>query len=322
VRRALGIAAAIVAAALAPACGDGRGLRPEAGADTGTGADTGAGTDTGTGTGAGTDTGAGTGTDTGAGTGAGAQGDRYVAVLVPVEAIELAPRVDGVLVSVRVRPGDVVAPGDPIADLDPRPLREALAEASAAASAAAAAARQADVDVASARRLVSSETEGVAAGTRPRSAIEEAGFALERAVAIRERARAGVAEAAARVEKARSQLTDATVRAPFAGRVTLRYRDPGASAGPGLPVVRLIGDGGVRLRFAVPPAHAARLRAGAPITATITTEAQPARAIIDQITPELDPASGLVLVEAELPPDVAGRVQPGLAAWVDPVPPP
>jgi hypothetical protein len=42
--------------------------------------------------------------------------------------------------------------------------------------------------------------------------------------------------------------------------------------------------------------------------------------VIRQISPALDPASGLVFVEAELiaEPAVQQRLQPGLAAWVAP----
>jgi RND family efflux transporter MFP subunit len=242
---------------------------------------------------------------------------RYVGVVVAVEAADLAPRFAGELIAVTVRPGDVVEAGALVARVDPRLLREELTVAQAALGTARALLRQADVDVADAERRIAIEQRAVASGTSAVDRLEQARFDLQRAGAARSRARAAAAEEKARADKARSRLTDADIRAPFAGSVAVRYRDPGAVVGPSAPILRLIGDGALRVRFAVPPAVAATLSTGAPVTVEIDTVAAPLGASVTQISPELDSASKLIFVEADL--DRSGNapeLSPGLAAWV------
>lgn len=52
--------------------------------------------------------------------------------------------------------------------------------------------------------------------------------------------RAVVRQAAAAVAQARAALDNATIRAPFAGVVTVRHREPGEAVSPGLPVVTVM----------------------------------------------------------------------------------
>ena len=87
--------------------------------------------------------------------------------------------------------------------------------------------------------------------------------------------------------------------------------------GAGAPVVRIVGHAGLRLRFAVPPERAGGFAPGTAVTATIDTVATEVAATIEQVSPALDPASGLVLIEAALPNDpTAAALRPGLAARV------
>ncbi len=241
----------------------------------------------------------------------------YVAVLIPAEAADLAPRFAGELEKVHVRAGDEVELDALIAEVDPRQLRDELAVARAAFQSARALLRGADVDVADAERTVAAEERAIAAGTSPQRVLEDARFELRRAVAARERARASVAEERARLDQVESRLTDANITAPFAGTVAIRYRDPGAVVGPGAPVVRLIGRGGLRVRFAVPASDVATLPLGTSIRVRIPGSDEPAMATVKQIAPELDPASRMIFVEAELDASAADRadLSPGSAAW-------
>jgi RND family efflux transporter MFP subunit len=242
-------------------------------------------------------------------------GAGYVAVVAPVEAVDVAPAFEGILTAVLARPGDRVAAGQVIAELDPRPLREELALATAALRAAKASARQARVDVRDAAREVKSEQRAVADGVSPKRQLEEATYALERARAAAARASATVSEEEARLDRAKSRLDDTSVRAPFAGTVAQRLRDRGAGTGPGAPVVRLLGQGGLRVRFAVPPEDARAFAPGNPVMVDIEGSDGEERGTVRQVSPELDAPSRLVFIEAELDrPDVA--LQPGLPARV------
>jgi multidrug efflux pump subunit AcrA (membrane-fusion protein) len=57
---------------------------------------------------------------------------------------------------------------------------------------------------------------------------------------------------------------------------------------------------------------------GTNVRATVDTVPQPVTAIVRQVSPTVDPASGMIVVEAELPSDEAliSRLRPGLAASV------
>ncbi|MCB9561765.1 MAG: efflux RND transporter periplasmic adaptor subunit [Kofleriaceae bacterium] len=239
----------------------------------------------------------------------------WVGVIASAEAVDVAPPFDGVIARVVVRPGDVVTAGQVVAELDERPLREELAAAKAALREARAGVGRTTVEVQSAQRRVQREEHAVADGTSARATLEEAKFALDAAKAAATEARAAVGQAQTRVDRADSRLGQTALRAPFAGTVGARYRDAGASVGPASPVVRIVGGGGLRLRFAVAPEAARLLAPGARVEAQIDTVAAPVGAVVEQIAPEVDQSSQLVFVDAALDGDGAG-LQPGLAARV------
>jgi len=244
----------------------------------------------------------------------------FVGVLVAGESVDIAPRFGGRIASVHVRAGDRVATGDLIAEMDPAPLREEVRTAEAAVRAMNAALRQAELDVEEARRRVANEKAAVAAGTSPRQAYETAELALARSRAAADRVRGTLGEERSRLDTARSRLEDAALRAPFDATVALRLRDAGATIAAGAPIVRLVGRDELRLRFAVPPDRARELTVGGAVEATIETLAAPVPAEVRQVSPALDPASGMVLAEAQLDIDDATRAElrPGLAAQVRP----
>jgi RND family efflux transporter MFP subunit len=247
---------------------------------------------------------------------------RFIGVITAAQSVDIAPRTAGVLATVLVRPGDPVVTGQVVAEMDPVPMREELRAAQAAHVAAAAAHRQADVDVEDAARKADLERRSVANGVSPAMNIRETELGVERARAAAQRAAATEAAEAARAQTAKDHLDEATLRAPFPGTVAMRYRDGGSTIPASTAIVRIVGRGELRLRFAVPPERARALAPGVRVTAAIDTIAIPVPAVIVQVSPALDPASGLVLIEAELAPAAtatsAAELRPGLAATVSP----
>jgi len=239
----------------------------------------------------------------------------HVAVVAAVEAVDVAPAFDGKLIAVNARPGDRVTAGQVLAELDPQPLREELALATAALRAAKAGARQARVDVKDAQRQVKSEKRAVAEGVSPKRQYEEALYTLDRAKAAAAGASASVSEAEARLDRAKNRLADTAVRAPFAGTVAMRLRDRGADTGPGAPVVRLLGQGGLRIRFAVLPEDARNFAPGTAVLVAVDGTQGELRATVRQVSPELDAPTRMIFVEAELEVGDAA-LQPGLPARV------
>jgi RND family efflux transporter MFP subunit len=241
----------------------------------------------------------------------------FVGVIAAAESVDIAPRFQGVIAAIRVRPGDKVIAGQIVAEMDQKSMLEELRAADAALGAAQAARRQADVDVEDAKRKAQLEADAAAKGISSQSVADEARLAVKRAEAAAQRAVSLVAAETSKVQTARDHLTDNVLKAKFDGTVAMRFRDPGSTVAPGAPIVRIVGRGGPRLRFAVPPERARSLTLGTKVTASVATLAAPITGVVQQVSPALDPASGMILVEAEIEAPTA-ELRPGLAATVKP----
>jgi RND family efflux transporter MFP subunit len=238
----------------------------------------------------------------------------FLGVILPHQVIELAPRsptrVDRVLVGL----GDNVKRGQLLAVLDCRSLSSDLASARASMQEAQAQQRKdsLEVDYARYRReqreLGAREIAHGLAAVSPselRLAAHQADLA-ERDLDV---GSATLSGRRARVSDLERQEKECSLRAPFDGRVTASYVEPGGLASASLPVLRVIDDERRRVRFAIDEAAAAgvtvgtrlRVRAGA-----IERDGE-----VEKISPELDTASGTVLAEgrlAQLDSDEALRV--------------
>lgn len=244
----------------------------------------------------------------------------FIGVITAAESVDIAPRVAGIISKVYVGPGDVVTEGQPIADMDPAQMREELRAAEAALNAAGADARRAAVDVEDARRKLAVEQRGLEQGISPAQNVEEAKLGVKRAQAALESLRSAQAAAAARAQTARDHVKDTTLRSPFAGSVATKYRDAGNRIDAGQPIVKIVGHGSMRLRFAVPP-HLTRItQVGTKVVATVGEDLDPlvVNGVVKNVSPTLDPASGMIIVEAELDEGITAELRPGAKAWVRP----
>lgn len=243
----------------------------------------------------------------------------FTGVVIAGESIDIAPRIAGRIARVHVRVGDLVTADQIVAEMDPTQAREELRAAEAALAASSAAYQQAQIDVEDAIRKLALETRSVEAGISPTQNLDAARLESKRAAASAERARSTRALEAARAQTVRDHVTETRLRSPIPGTVATRYRDAGNRIDAGLPILRIVGRGHTRLRFAVPPDLAHLAPIGARLTATFDTRPTPATAVVHHIAPTLDPASGLIFIEAELTPDASNAdLRPGLAAWVRP----
>ncbi len=214
--------------------------------------------------------------------------------------------------AVFVRPGDRLQKGQPIARLDSAALARELDQMRASLREALAAERQASLSLADAdsrqkRRLSIPESFS-------KEDLAQAEIQKQQAEAALESARARVSGERARVRVTEIAVGESEIRAPFAGTVAERYLDPGATVGAGSPIVRLVSEGGVMIRFAVPQADAKTLRLNEPIVASAADLGELA-GTIERIAPEIDPASRMVFVEARV--EGAGpAAQPGAVVRV------
>lgn len=243
----------------------------------------------------------------------GESGDIRASGTVEATEADLGFQVAGRVATIDVREGDLVAAGQVLARLDVAELeavRQAarsevdaaearltelrrgarpaeLAQAEAALRSAQQRAEDAARDAERARRLFSG-------GAVSRQALDKAETALEVAEATRQQAddalalvregprretidaqAARVAQARANLERTEATLANGTISAPFAGRVTLRHREPGESVSPGVPVLTLLDPEDRWVRIYVREDQVGRVSVGMP--ASIVSDTYPDR---------------------------------------------
>lgn len=213
----------------------------------------------------------------------------------PVERATLSTRLMGSVTQVLVQEGDRVRAGQVLARIDAREVEAKRAQVEAGIAAAEAMYADAETQAGRFRALYADS-----AATRYQLDQVETGLA---------RAEAGLQTARA----ARSELDAvgayATITAPFAGVVTMRYVDPGAMAAPGSPVVEVQDDRRLRIGVTVPPAVAQGLKPGMTIAAVVEGTSVPA--VIEGVVPA--PGGGVYTVNAMIP-NPAGALLPGSSA--------
>lgn len=224
----------------------------------------------------------------------------FAGVLLPPKMANVAPTAEGRVESVAVKVGQVVHQGDVILRFDPRQRKHELAMAQASLKAAQAAAGAAASEMQAARRRaarrnatveVNGQTIPIVSGEEVAQAQSDARTAAARAGS----AGASIGEAQARVQALSLALDEAEVKAPFDGIVTAILFEPGMNVHANETVARVVGGSGLRLRFAVPEEDAAILKGRG--RARIALESSVLYATIEQVSPEVEPASRAFVVE-------------------------
>jgi multidrug efflux pump subunit AcrA (membrane-fusion protein) len=90
------------------------------------------------------------------------------------------------------------------------------------------------------------------------------------------------------------------VTAPVAGTVVERHLAAGALAGPGRPILRLLGEGAPQVRFAIPEEQAAAITAGSLVNVRVGPQRLPIRGRVVGVAPEVDASSRMVFASAAL----------------------
>jgi RND family efflux transporter MFP subunit len=245
---------------------------------------------------------------------AGKRDTGWVGVVLSRQNLDLAPEIAGQVDEIYVHEGDTVRRGQTVAVLGATHDRQEMAMAEVNLRAAEADISRSRLELADAENRLANRLTMPEAF--PKEEIRRTEIQKQIAEVDLESAQARAAVQRARVAQARDRLAKAELRAPSDGKVARRYMDPGALAGPGQPVVRLIGDGSMIVRFAAPPEEARSLRAAARLG--ISTGDANVPAVIESVSPEVDPPSGLVIVVAAL--DPVAQVKPGSVVRVHPAP--
>ena len=212
-----------------------------------------------------------------------AQTMKVVGTLEAVRRVDIVTQEEGTLVHLPWFEGDAVTEGEVLLRLDDAVIRAELDKARATR-------RQAELDLERLQGLV------------PRRLASED-----------ELARARTALALARAEEAllQTRLARTVVRAPFAGVITRRLREPGDALPRHTHVLSMADPRRLRVRVAVSELLLPHLAAGQAVAVTIDAlggAVHPAR--IERVHPTVDPLTHKGLVDAVLEPVPAGA-RPG-----------
>lgn len=111
-----------------------------------------------------------------------------------------------------------------------------------------------------------------------------------------------VQAARAAVDSARVSRKDATIRAPYRGRITARMIDVGDLASPGTPFFTIEKEDGYRAELVLPERHIGSVHLGEPVQVTIPAlGGTRLQATVDRIVPAADASSRSFLIKVRLP---------------------
>lgn len=250
-------------------------------------------------------------------------------------SVDVRTRIPGELVEVLVRDGDRVREGQLLARIDPREYRLALDEARAryvqalsliAAEGDSVTVNQAALDTFAARRARldgNGEWADLPADTR-RDRLLAVELEALRDGAFRDEAfaqRTGLTEARVAEERARLNLANTEIRAPFAGVVHGVTVVPGAVLSGGAAICQLYDNARLEAAVNVLEADLGDLAVGRPALVAIPATGDTLRARIEVLSPRLDDQSRTCEALLRFPnPD--GRWRPGMfvraevAGWI------
>ncbi len=141
------------------------------------------------------------------------------------------------------------------------------------------------------------------------SELRNQGFATQ---ALYDQQVATSEQALANADRAKADISDRMIRAPFAGYASLRTLSEGSIVNAGTPLVTISDVSRIKLDFTVPETRLADLRVGQEIEAIAAAfPEEPFVGRISSIDPVIDPSSRAVLVRAILP-NPGARIKPGM----------
>ena len=168
--------------------------------------------------------------------------------------------------------------------------------------------RDLDARLAAARERVASTKAGAELALSERNRIKglyESNVAskrdLDRTIAARRMALAEYERAKQNVADAEVGLSHAEIRSPVAGRVIDRLAEPGDTAAPGAPLLRVYDPGAMRLEAPVREGLATRLTSGQALVVRVESVGLTLEGEIDEIVPAAEPGARTFLVKVRLP---------------------
>jgi multidrug efflux pump subunit AcrA (membrane-fusion protein) len=223
-------------------------------------------------------------------------------VIVARHVVDLAPRIEGSLKEVHAQIGDTVRAGAVIAVLDTVLIRNELRLARALLMEALADTERVVSEVRLAEYQFSA-CKGIADSAGPKAIGEvrmrELGRNAAKARADLAMVRARIEQQTARVRQLEDELDMTAITAPYDAVVAKCYRDQGSMVDPDKAILRLISTE-LLARFAVDEADASSIEVGSVVVIVVGTVGSELTGSVERIAPEVDIASGMVVVEARI----------------------
>jgi len=228
----------------------------------------------------------------------------------------LSSKLMGAVKVIHAREGDLVDKNELLIELDDqqaisqlRGARAALAEAerSLASAESARDAAKAGADLARTtheryQNLLKEESVSRQEFDEMDARYRQASAALAQAEAMVEAAENRVQQAEANVESAATILKDATIRAPYKGKITSRMIDVGDMASPGTPLLAMEMEGVFCVSLVVPEIHIRAVLLGSELNVTIPSmQDLVIQGRVGRIDPAADQQSRSFIVKVALP---------------------
>ncbi len=201
----------------------------------------------------------------------------------------ISARITATIGNVHVRAGDRVQIGQRLVDLDARELGARVAQQREVVTAAAARLAKARQDNERIKGIFTTTPDAVS-----RSDVDAALAALRAA-------QAEYAGAKQTVDEANTRLSYTAIDAPINGTVIERFADPGDTAVPGAPLLKLYNPSLLRLEAYVRETLATRIAIDARLRVHIDALDTYLDGVVEEIVPSADPGSRAFLVKVTLP---------------------
>jgi membrane fusion protein, multidrug efflux system len=169
--------------------------------------------------------------------------------VTPINTVEVRTRVDGQLMTVAYREGEMVRRGAPLVEIDPRPFQVQLQQAEAQLLKDQAALQNARIDLERYESLIA------------KNAIAQQILQTQRATVAQDEATLKTDQAA--IDSAQLNLDYCHITAPISGRIGLRLVDPGnmVSAAANTPLLVITQTQPISVIFTIPEQQVAEVRA-------------------------------------------------------------